>query len=201
MIPKTEDLEAKLKSIGAEGAAEVAKLAKDALPMKQKEIVDFLALKEEVNNKATSTVENIADYFFDFDELKANATKMIKSRMELDIISLNSVIYQLRTSDYAIAQILDEVSRGITNNSVRLFEALNSLQRTNIEATKTLSSMITIFEQQYASLKNQIKHIDMMESESEENDGVHRGTRKIFQEISDIDEEIESLNGRKDLDD
>lgn len=201
MINKTEDLEAKLKSIGAEGAAEVAKLAKDALPMKQQEIIDFLALREEVNTQATSTVENIAEYFFDFSEMKSNAIKMIKSRMELDIVSLNSVIYQLKTSDYAIAQILDEVSRGITNNSVRLFEALNSLQRTNIEATKTLSSMITVFEQQYASLKNQIKHIDMMENEAEENDGVHRGTRKIFQEISDLDEEIESLNGHKNLDD
>lgn len=201
MIPKTEDLEAKLKSIGAEGAAEVAKLAKDVLPMKQQEIIDFLALREEVNTQATSTVENIAEYFFDFSEMKSNAIKMIKSRMELDIVSLNSVIYQLKTSDYAIAQILDEISRGITNNSVRLFEALNSLQRTNIEATKTLSSMITVFEQQYASLKNQIKHIDMMENEAEENDGVHRGTRKIFQEISDLDGEIESLNGHKNLDD
>lgn len=201
MINKTEDLEAKLKSIGAEGAAEVAKLAKDVLPMKQQEIIDFLALREEVNTQATSTVENIAEYFFDFSEMKSNAIKMIKSRMELDIVSLNSVIYQLKTSDYAIAQILDEISRGITNNSVRLFEALNSLQRTNIEATKTLSSMITVFEQQYASLKNQIKHIDMMENEAEENDGVHRGTRKIFQEISDLDGEIESLNGHKNLDD
>jgi hypothetical protein len=198
------DLEAKLKEVGETSAANIVKTAKDVLPTKEVQIVDFVVLQNEVKQQATSTVSNIANFYFNFDDIDSKAKQMVLTRMELDIISLNSVVYQIKTAEYATAQLLNEINTGITNNSIRLFEALNGLQKTNMEASKTLAQMITIFEEQYSKLKKSIDEEIMsqkVQSGEVVDDGIERGTKSFLKEMSNLDEEIESFNNDETEDD
>ena len=180
----------KLKNIEIENANE-------ALPF-IKERVNFLELKEEVNIQARQTIENIVSFFFDVETTNDSVKKMLQTKMDLDVISLNTVIYQLKTSDYAIAQILNEINIGISNQTIRLFESLNGLQKINIDSTKLLSSMLAVFEKQYADLKKYMEENSLLSIKAIEDNGeVHRGTRALLQNISNIDDEIEHLNGSK----
>lgn len=191
-------LEDKIKSIDSADARDLIKSAAEVIePEKIHQQIDFLQLKSDVNEQSEKTVKSIAELFFDFDSMKPEVEKMVKSRMELDVISLHSIVYQIRTSDYAIAQILDELNAGFTAKSAKLYELLNQMQKTNIDSIKTLSSLTTILENQYNNLKKSIDEVMVTKSTSDDEDedgSIKRGTRDILKDISDVDEEIKRLN-------
>lgn len=191
-----DQLERKLKAIGADTSVEIVKMASDVLAKTESDIFDFDRLQIEVETQSSDTVKSIASFYFDFNELDISAIQMVKSRMSIDILSLHSVIYQMKTSDYAISQILNEVRKGFTNSSIRLLEALNGVQKTNLEATKTLASMITIFEQQYSALKSRIEtELSIKNPIPEEESGIVRGSKAVIKNLHDLDDEIEMLKG------
>jgi hypothetical protein len=200
----TKSLEDKIKDIDSKEAQNIIKSASDVLGAEVAiEQLDFLKLKSDVNEQSKSTIKNIAELFFDFNKLSKEAKVMVESRMELDIISLESIIYQIKTSDYATTQILRELNMGLTSKTAKLFELFNTMQKTNIDSIKTLSSLTSILENQYANLKKSIDEISITREVTcieggDETGRIKRGTKDLLKDISDLDAEILKLNPPKD---
>lgn len=191
---ENKDLENKLKTVAGDDIVNKIKTASEALGKEEKVKIDFLELKDDVHKQAKNAIETIVNFYFKLDDLNDNIKSMIESKMDMDVVSLHSVLYQIKTSDYATAQILDEINNGVTIKSVRLFEALNGLQKTNIDSTKTLNSMLNTLDKQYSELHNTVEQKMLEDFGDEDSNKVKRGTKNIIKNLSDINEEIERLN-------
>lgn len=193
-IKENQELERKINAL----AQDLPK-ASDYIPTRTVETVDFTLLHEQVKEQAEQTIRNIASVFFDLSNVPDNVKRMVESRIEIDVLTIQSIIYQIRTSEYAVGQLLNELSTGITSNSVRLFEALNGLQKTNVDSTKTLNSILMLLEKQYSELFESVESL-MIKRGDTEKDGISRGSRDMLKELSDLDAEVELLNSSLEID-
>lgn len=180
----------------------VVNKAEDILPDLDTSVVenefDFIELQKVVNDRAIKTIDNIVSRYFDLDRLDTKSRCFIETRMEMDVISLKSIIYQMETSDYAVGQILDQLNSGFTTRTPRMLETLSAMQKTNIDSIKTLTQTITIFDSQYAKMRENIEEEQEIESDVDSEDGmIARGTRDVIRELSDTEREIEFLNSKE----
>lgn len=195
------NLEKNLKEVGAFDALDSINKADEILPSDKPLLFDFSTLRDSVNEDSKTTITNIVHFHFNFENLTEEAEKMVKARMEIDILSLHTIMYQLKTSDFAIGRILDEINNGATTN-VRLFESLVGLQKNNLEATKALGSTITELEKMYKDLYSSIEDKGMVNNiEEDEHSNINRGTRNVIKDISNLEDEINILNNEENKND
>ena len=98
-------------------------------------------------NKATEMVRSIVSYYLT-EELQQH--NYIKNKMDLDIITISNLLFNMETSEHALKALLNEIDQG--NLHPRMFEVLSGLQKAKMEIVKHLKQVEIIMENNYKML-------------------------------------------------
>jgi len=114
--------------------------------------VDFDDLKTVANDEARKMVINSMRFILDKDMLK---DEYLRDKLEVDIMSLAGMIYQLRCNEAMQRALMEEVKRGQVHP--RAFEVFGGLSKTIGELNKQLLQTVEAIKETHKSAKNEIK--------------------------------------------
>jgi len=123
--------------------------AKDILPGRVTNFMDYDGVKIEADTKADDIVDSIAEFYLDKQIIQE--IPYIQQKEVVDKITVSNLLFQMKTAEHAITKLLEEIDNG--NLHPRTFEVLASLQRSKMEIVKHLAQFMVIMENNYKSLK------------------------------------------------
>jgi len=115
--------------------------------------VDFAELKNTCNDEARLMI-NKAISFILTPEMIAD-TVYIADKLEVDVMSLSGMIYQLRVNEAMQKALMTEVDRGMINP--RMFEVFSGLSKTIADINKQLLGTVEAIKSTYKEIKNDIR--------------------------------------------
>ena len=127
----------------------------DELPSTSTLGIDFSDLKKQCNKEARIMVNNAIGFILSDKNIKNN--KYIKNKLEIDIMSLSGMIYQLKTNEAMQKVMMEEVDKGFMHP--RMFEVFGGLSKTIAEINKQLLGTVEAIKLTYKDVKNDIKEI------------------------------------------
>jgi len=175
--------------------------------------IDFDKLQKECDKKAKKMITNATGFMLTDDLVKDNP--YLKNKMQVDMISLAGMLYQLEVNKTMQTALMEEVRAGALHP--RMFEVFGQLSKTIGELNKQLLQTVEAIKVTYRDLKNDIreKNQDMAAigegSLSRSDKGiVALGTKELIKEtkklkaaqiqeeqIQDIEEIIEDIDEEK----
>jgi hypothetical protein len=123
--------------------------AKNILPGRVTNFMDYDGVKIEADTKADDIVDSIAEFYLDKQIIQE--IPYIQQKEVVDKITVSNLLFQMKTAEHAITKLLEEIDNG--NLHPRTFEVLASLQRSKMEIVKHLAQFMVIMENNYKSLK------------------------------------------------
>jgi len=115
--------------------------------------INFDDLRKECANEARIMVNNSIKFILPDDMIKGN--EYLKDKIEVDIMSLSGMIYQLRTNEAMQKVLMNEVDKGLINP--RMFEVFGQLSKTIGELNKQLLQTVEAIKSTYKDAKEDIK--------------------------------------------
>ena len=115
--------------------------------------IDFTELKQVCNDEARVMINNSIGFMLTPEMVEDN--EYIKNKLEVDIISLGGMIYQLRTNEAMQKALMTEVDRGMINP--RMFEVFSGLSKTIADINKQLLGTVEAIKSTYKEIKNDIR--------------------------------------------
>lgn len=130
--------------------------SEDAIPGLQAEPVtdvnfDELKLKCEVD--ARIMITNAISFIVPQDMIENN--HYLQNKLEVDVISLASMIYQLRTNEVMQKALIDQINLGMVN--ARMFEVFSNMSKTVGELNKQLIQTVEAIKETYKSFREDVK--------------------------------------------
>jgi hypothetical protein len=147
--------------------------AKDILPGRVTNFMDYDGVKIEADTKADDIVDSIAEFYLDKQIIQE--IPYIQQKEVVDKITVSNLLFQMKTAEHAITKLLEEIDNG--NLHPRTFEVLASLQRSKMEIVKHLAQFMVIMENNYKSLKE-----DYRVKKSEEPMSLEQGEDDTYDE-------------------
>ena len=114
--------------------------------------IDFESLRDKCNFEARIMINNSVSIFLD-DKLKED--EYVKNKLEVDIISLSGMIYQLRINEDMQKALMKEVDKGLINP--RMFEVFSIMSRQIGDLNKQLLATVEAIKSTYKDLKLDFK--------------------------------------------
>lgn len=139
------DLEAMIKASGDNLDSELS-LAEENLQTLPNLRLDYAEVHDSIIKRATDMVSTIAKKYHNI------SSTYIKDKIELDSTLFSSSLFQLRTSEFAIKTIIEDINSG--NNTSSVFTSLDRMQKVNSEIVKNMQEQIIIIEQKYKVLQD-----------------------------------------------
>lgn len=99
--------------------------------------IDFDDMRATCDEEARVMLNNSIGVFLD-EEMKKD--EYVKNKLEVDIISLSGMIYQLRVNEEMQKAVMKEVNKGMVNP--RMFEVFSGMSRTIGELNKQLLATV-----------------------------------------------------------
>jgi len=115
--------------------------------------IDFDELKKVCNKEARTMIINAIQFVLPPEMIKGN--NYIKNKLEVDIMSLAGMLYQLKTNEAMQKTLMTEVDRGMINP--RMFEVFSGLSKTIAEINKQLLGTVEAIKSTYKEIKSDIK--------------------------------------------
>ena len=115
--------------------------------------LDFAELKEQCNNEARIMLNNSIGFILPQDMIEGN--EYLKNKLEVDIMSLAGMLYQLRANEAMQKAMMEEVDRGFMHP--RMFEVFSGLSKTIAEINKQLIGTVEAIKLTYKDVKNDIR--------------------------------------------
>jgi hypothetical protein len=110
--------------------------------------IDFESLRDKCNYEARIMLNNSIAIFLD-DNIKDD--EYVKNKLEVDVMSLSGMIYQLRVNEDMQKAIMKEVDKGLINP--RMFEVFTGMSRQIAELNKQLLATVEAIKSTYKDLK------------------------------------------------
>jgi len=122
--------------------------------------LDFNQLQKECDIKAKKMIRHATGFMFTDELIKNNP--YLKNKMNVDIISLSGMLYQLEVNKTMQAALMEEVRAGALHP--RMFEVFGQLSKTIGELNKQLLQTVEAIKITYRDLKTDIreKNQDLM---------------------------------------
>lgn len=114
--------------------------------------VDFESLREKCNYEARVLLNNSVGVFLD-DKLKDE--DYVKNKLEVDIMSLSGMIYQLRVNEDMQRALMKQVDAGMINP--KMFEVFSQMSRAIGELNKQMLATVEAIKSTYKDLKMDFK--------------------------------------------
>ena len=164
--------------------------AKEIIPTRGSNFMDYDKVKTYADDKAKNIVDSISEFYLSTEIIQE--IPYVKQKSVVDKITVSNLLFQMKTAEHAIIKLLEEIDNG--NLHPRTFEVLASLQRSKMEIVKHLAQFMVIMENNYKSLKEdyRVKKADepLMIDSSENEDtsrAAHqvRGTKQMIEMLRD----------------
>lgn len=156
---KTKDerreLENLIKNSPSEISGHVAEPGKDLPELQPEPImsVDFDELKNRCEVEARIMITNAIAFILPADMIENN--EYLQNKLEVDVISLAGMIYQLRTNEVMQKALIDQVNSGAVNP--RMFEVFGNLSKIIGDLNKQLLQTTEAIKETYKTFKNDVK--------------------------------------------
>ena len=115
--------------------------------------LNFAELKEKCDDDARIMINNAIGFILTPEMIKNNP--YIVNKLEVDVMSLSGMIYQMRVNEAAQKAMLDEINRGFMHP--RMFEVLAQLSGKIIEINKQLLQTVEAIKVTYKDVKDDIR--------------------------------------------
>lgn len=115
--------------------------------------VNFNELKEKCENEARVMLTNAIAFILPVDMLEDN--DYIKNKLDVDVMSLSGMIYQLRTNEVMQKALIDQVNLGMVN--ARMFEVFSNMSKTIGELNKQLIQTVEAIKETYKAFRDDVK--------------------------------------------
>ena len=114
--------------------------------------IDFESLRDKCNFEARIMLNNSISIFLD-DKMKDD--DYVKNKLEVDIVSLSGMIYQLRVNEDMQKALMKEVDKGLINP--RMFEVFSIMSKQIGDLNKQLLATVEAIKSTYKDLKLDFK--------------------------------------------
>lgn len=157
--------------------------------------VDFDDLKSACNDEARIMLNNSISFILPIDMIEGN--EYLKNKLEVDVMSLSGMLYQLKANELMQKAMMREVDRGMMHP--RMFEVFSGLSKTIAEINKQLIGTVEAIKSTYKDVK-----MDMQEKRTEalgprdgnagsitQGDGgvITMGTKELINSVKNISRE------------
>jgi len=115
--------------------------------------INFSDLKDTCNNEARIMLNNAIGFILPEEMILDN--EYLKNKLEVDIMSLSGMLYQLRANEAMQKAMMEEVDRGFMHP--RMFEVFSGLSKTIAEINKQLIGTVEAIKLTYKEVKNDIR--------------------------------------------
>lgn len=115
--------------------------------------IDFTELKDQCNNEARIMINNAIGFILSDDILNENP--YLKNKLEVDIMSLGGMLYQVRVNEAMQKAMMEEVDKGFMHP--RMFEVFSGLSKTIAEINKQLLGTVEAIKITYKDAKSDIQ--------------------------------------------
>ena len=115
--------------------------------------IDFKELKDQCNDEARIMLNHSIGFILSEDMIKGN--DYLSNKLEVDIMSLAGMLYQLRVNEAMQKAMMEEVDRGFMHP--RMFEVFGGLSKTIAEINKQLIGTVEAIKLTYKDVKNDIR--------------------------------------------
>jgi len=115
--------------------------------------LDFAELKKKCDKEARVMINDAIGFILPPEMIKDN--KYIKNKLEVDIMSLSGMIYQLRVNEAMQKAMMEEVDRGFMHP--RMFEVFGGLSKIIAEINKQLLQTVEAIKMTYKDVKADIR--------------------------------------------
>jgi len=115
--------------------------------------IDFAELKDQCNDEARVMLNNSIGFILPPEMIKDN--EYLKNKLEVDIMSLSGMLYQLRANEIMQKAMMEEVDRGFMHP--RMFEVFGGLSKTIAEINKQLIGTVEAIKLTYKDVKSDIR--------------------------------------------
>ena len=115
--------------------------------------IDFEALQKDCDKKAKRMIHNATGFMFSDELVRDNP--YLKNKMQVDIISLSGMMYQLSVNETMQKALMEEVRSGAMHP--RMFEVFGQLSKTIGDLNKQLLQTVEAIKSTYRDLKVDIR--------------------------------------------
>lgn len=205
-LEKRKELENMIK--GSSSTLESAtRDAMTMLPNSASLSLNYEEVKSIIDRDSKDIVSSIALFYLDKDNIvdKDVENGYLKQKIKVDVITVSSLLFQMKTAEHAIIKLLAEIDSG--NFQPRTFEVLAALQRSKMEIVKHLAQFMIIMENAYKNFNedSRVKKIqqkeDLIDVDSEEiseNGGLRtKGTKDLLRVLDKLNKEREISENEK----
>jgi hypothetical protein len=150
--------------------------------------INFEDLQKDCEKKARKMITNATGFMFSDELVKENP--YLKNKMQVDIISLAGMLYQLSVNETMQKALMEEVRSGALHP--RMFEVFGQLSKTIGDLNKQLLQTVEAIKVTYRDLKNDIreKNQDMVAIGQglikNENGIIALGTKELINETKKL---------------
>ena len=160
--------------------------------------VDFIALKLLCEEEATTMIKNAISFMIPLEMLNEN--EYLKNKVQVDIMSLAGMVYQLRTNEVMQKALIDQINLGMVN--ARMFEVFTGMSKTIGELNKQLIQTVEAIKETYRTFKNDVKEQRTEALGPQSNSGpsgllttsngsvVTRGTKELINNVKNMKRDI-----------
>ena len=115
--------------------------------------LDFAEIKELCNTQARIMIQNVIGFILDDEALADN--KYLNNKLEVDVMTLSGMIYQVRVNEAMQKAMMEEVDRGFMHP--RMFEVFGGLSKIIAEINKQLLQTVEAIKMTYKDVKADIR--------------------------------------------
>lgn len=115
--------------------------------------MDFTKLRKECDSKAKKMIKNATGFMLNDDTVKSNP--YLRNKMQVDVLSLSGMLYQLRVNEMMQETLMEEVRSGATHN--RNFEVFGQLSKTIGDLNKQLLQTVEAIKSTYKDIRFDVK--------------------------------------------
>jgi hypothetical protein len=123
------------------------------LMMEPRFTMDFRKLHKKCDGEAKKMIKNATGFMLSDDTVKNNP--YMKNKMQVDVVSLSSMLYQLKVNEMMQETLMEEVRAGATHN--RNFEVFGQLSKTIGELNKQLLQTVEAIKSTYKDIRFDVK--------------------------------------------
>jgi hypothetical protein len=115
--------------------------------------VDFVELREECQKEAQTMIANAITFMIPPEMMAAN--EYIKDKINMDVMTLSGMVYQLRTNEVMQRTLMEQINQG--QAQPRMFEVFSGMSKTIGELNKQLIQTIEAIKETYKGFKSDVK--------------------------------------------
>lgn len=152
---KAKDERKELEKMLETSSANIGNEPQDALELQSEPMfdLDYDKLQKDCQRKAKHMISNATGLMLTDEVVKNNP--YLKSKMQVDVISLSGMLYQLSINETAQKALLEEIRSGAMHP--RMFEVFGQLSKTVGELNKQLLQTVEAIKMTYRDLRDDIR--------------------------------------------